>query len=74
MYDLNTREGKEARISELTRLSQLVLSVPGNIISYSDATAIFHYLLDIKKDLEKQIEPHIKPNGYSGRWFDKNDK
>lgn len=60
MYNLNTVEGKEARIKEIEHLVSKVMTTPGNYINYLEATAIVNYLNEIKKDLERQIRESYK--------------
>lgn len=56
MYNLNTREGKEARIEDIKSLIAKLGSVPGNILSYDEVHRIQEYLVECKADLSKQLK------------------
>jgi len=56
MYNLNTTEGKQNRIKHIAELQSKVACVPGNYLSYEEASTIIRYLGDIASDLEQQVK------------------
>ena len=59
MYNYNTADDKLDRINHLKDLISKIGEIPGDHLSYSDARDISQYLIDIQKDLEKQVAPEI---------------
>lgn len=59
MYNLNSIEGKKARIEELTKLIVKVAEVPGDHLSYLEGRQIMNYLIDVKRDLESQLKSNV---------------
>lgn len=60
MFNYNTVEGKQARVDKLTELIQKVGTIPGNYLSYTDARAVQEYLLECKRDIQKQLNEHAQ--------------
>lgn len=73
MYNYNTVDGKLDRINHLKDLISKIGEIPGNHLSYLDARAISQYLIDIQKDLEKQIKVSkdhlVKESGYRYHYY-----
>ena len=48
-----TVEAKSSKINQISKLIDVIMSTPGDIIDYLDARAIVEILADYKNDLEK---------------------
>lgn len=73
MYNLNTLEGKKARIEELKDLVIKIAMIPGDHLSYLDAHSVMNYLLNIKEDLEKQVAGETEKSEFSN-YMNSNNK
>lgn len=51
-----TVEAKQSKINQISKLIDVVMSTPGDIIEYLDARAIVEILADYKNDLEKEVK------------------
>jgi hypothetical protein len=56
MYNRNTKQGKEQRVYQIMELVKKISAIPGDLLSYGDAGAVNHYLLDIQADLQAQLK------------------
>lgn len=51
-----TVEAKQSKINQISRLIDVIMSTPGDIINYLDARAIVGILVDYRNELEKEAE------------------
>ena len=49
-----TDKARETAKENISKLVQLVASVPGNVLSYTDASDINYYLLVLKNEIERE--------------------
>ena len=47
-------KARETAKENISRLVQLVASVPGNVLSYNEASDINYYLLVLKNEIERE--------------------
>lgn len=54
MEKFYTNKARQSKIEQITRLIEIVATVPGNVIGYTDARAITDILANYREDLEKE--------------------